>query len=640
MKKLICVVLSIVMLTGAFAFTASAQTVEGGCGDGVFWSLNVERGTLTISGKGEMNDYFVFPIPSLSKETPWNNYNDIITYVIVDEDITHIGDFAFSHLPVLNEVYIGSNVTSIGFSSFLDCPSLEWIDIPDSVESVGDYCFGSCSSLRNIHLGNKITSLSNNMFKGCEALEGIVIPYSVTEIHQDAFANCNELKQIEFQGEIKTNDAFKSFEKIERVDVPDIETLFSISTYPIFKPGNNGKVYINGELLDELTVPENYSELPVGLLTNNAGLVSLDTGDRITSIPDNAFSGCVNLKKITIGKNVSSIGENAFNGCISLKRICIPKNVTTLKSEAFRDCTSLSKVNIENGMTELNGSIFMGCSSLERFNIPGTVQKIVLFDLDTNIENLFVPDSITEDVFAIGLKTVIEPERPITKLRENFNIIGYTGSKAEKYANEKEINFIDVEKPSIWFDDISDDAWYSKAVGYCYAKNYITGIDEREFSPDSELTREQFVQILFSMECVDGDEYSGNTGFTDAPAGKWYSAAVKWAKEEGLSAGIGNGEFGIGKKITREQLAKFLQTYFEYKDYPTYNTTSLSRYTDSDEISAWAVSSMKWAIAEKLISGVTDTTLSPKSTATRAQTAQMIKVLTDNMVKYSTASEG
>ncbi|MBP9988239.1 MAG: leucine-rich repeat domain-containing protein, partial [Ruminococcus sp.] len=467
MRKLICVVMSIVMLIGVFAFTANAEKIEGECGDGIFWSLNVERGVLEIRGRGAMEDYFVFPIPSLSKETPWNSYNDVIKCVIIDDDITHIGDFAFCHLSALNEVIFGTKVVSIGFSAFLDCPSLERIVIPDSVLTVGEYCFASCKSLSDVYIGSNLTYLSKSVFEGCDSLEGIVIPFNVTEIHPDAFIYCNALKQIEFQGEIKTNDAFKSLENIERVDVPDIETLFGISTYPIFKEGNNGKVYIGEKLLDELTIPENYTEIPIGLLVNNAGLVSIDTGDRITSISDNAFSGCVNLKKVTIGKNVSSVGENAFKGCTSLKRICIPKNVTTLRNGAFGDCTSLSKVNIENGITELNETIFEGCSSLKKFNIPATVNKISLFDLDTNIENLFIPDSITDDITSIGLKTIIMPDRPISVIRDNFNIIGYAESKAEKYANEKGINFINVEKPSVWFDDVSDDAWYSKAVGYC-----------------------------------------------------------------------------------------------------------------------------------------------------------------------------
>jgi hypothetical protein len=162
---------------------------------------------------------------------------------------------------------------------------------------------------------------------------------------------------------------------------------------------------------------------------------------------------------------------------------------------------------------------------------------------------------------------------------------------------------------------------------YAYSHGYMKGTnaDMTAFSPSMEFTREQFVQLLFNMEGLDAADYAGDTGFSDVPSGQWYSAAVKWAAEAGVTSGIGGGKFGLGGKVTREQLAKFLMNYAEMRGASTAARCELSAFTDAASVSGWATDAVSFAVAEGLI-GSTSTSakvLSPGRVAVRSEIAKI-----------------
>ena len=80
----------------------------------------------------------------------------------------------------------------------------------------------------------------------------------------------------------------------------------------------------------------------------------------------------------------------------------------------------------------------------------------------------------------------------------------------------------------------------------------------------------------------------------------------------------------MAAKPTDEELAVFLYNYSQKKGYDVSELADISKYTDAGKISKWARTGIQWAIAAGMISGTTDTTLSPKDTATRAQVAVII----------------
>ena len=118
------------------------------------------------------------------------------TTFVIPNDVTNIGNYAFSFCSSLTSVTIPDSVTSIGARVFLDCSSLTSVTIPDSVTSIGERAFSGCSSLTSVMIGNSVTSIGSSAFSGCSSLTSITIPNSVTSIGYEAFSYCSSLTSV------------------------------------------------------------------------------------------------------------------------------------------------------------------------------------------------------------------------------------------------------------------------------------------------------------------------------------------------------------------------------------------------------------------------------------------------------------
>lgn len=177
------------------------------------------------------------------------------------------------------------------------------------------------------------------------------------------------------------------------------------------------------------------------------------------------------------------------------------------------------------------------------------------------------------------------------------------------------------------FRDVPDGAWYLPAVRYAYDEKIMTGTSGNTFEPESKLTRAQMTQILYNME---GQPSVNGDAFSDVQNGDWFFKAVNWAASQGVVNGVGGGRFDPNSSITREQMVVMLCNYANYKDYETDRLVDLSEYTDTASISDYAYAPLQWAVGEGIISGVTETTIQPKGTATRAQVAQVLMTFCQN----------
>ena len=177
------------------------------------------------------------------------------------------------------------------------------------------------------------------------------------------------------------------------------------------------------------------------------------------------------------------------------------------------------------------------------------------------------------------------------------------------------------------FTDVKHGQWYYDSVLNVANLGFMNGTNTARtlFSPSMEFTREQFVQLLFNIEGLKAEDYQGATGFSDARSGQWYSAAVKWAKENGITNGIGDGKFGLGGKVTREQIAVFLMNYAKLKGQNTSVNADISSFNDGASVSSWAVDGVKWAVGCGFL-GSTSTSakvLSPLKVAIRSEIAKI-----------------
>lgn len=173
------------------------------------------------------------------------------------------------------------------------------------------------------------------------------------------------------------------------------------------------------------------------------------------------------------------------------------------------------------------------------------------------------------------------------------------------------------------FTDVKEGAWYYEGIEFCYLFGVVSGMTETTFEPNGTLTRAQFVQILAMYDGVELEAYKNNdSGFDDVKTNHWFNAPVCWAVEQGFVAGLSETRFGPNEKITREQLARLLYLYAEARGYDVSRLADLSGYTDKP--SDWAYEQVQWAVAAGIISGMTETTIAPRASATRAQACRMI----------------
>lgn len=181
------------------------------------------------------------------------------------------------------------------------------------------------------------------------------------------------------------------------------------------------------------------------------------------------------------------------------------------------------------------------------------------------------------------------------------------------------------------FKDVKAGQWYVDAIQFVYDRKIMTGTGTDTFSPNSTLTRGQFVTVLYSMENKPATSFK-NT-FTDVKKTDYYALPAIWAYNNGITSGTGNGKFSPNANITREQLAAMLYKYATVKNLnKAFNSNALDNFSDKNQVSSYAVEAMKWAVSQGIISGKGGR-LDPKGNATRAECAAMVTRLLENNQK-------
>ena len=180
------------------------------------------------------------------------------------------------------------------------------------------------------------------------------------------------------------------------------------------------------------------------------------------------------------------------------------------------------------------------------------------------------------------------------------------------------------------FPDVTEGDWFYDAVVYAYENGLMDGVGDNLFAPNSQTTRAQLVTILYRLEGQPA--VSSDLPFTDVESGTWYTDAILWAAQNNIVNGVNDTEFAPGADITREQLVTILYRYAESKGYDVSASADLSGYPDADQVQDYAQPAMAWAVAEGIVEGV-DGTLNPAGNASRAQIATILMRFCEGVAK-------
>lgn len=133
---------------------------------------------------------------SLNSDHKLYLHGEEIKDLVIPNDLTFIGDYAFVGCCGFSSINIPSSVNSIGRGAFMGCYGLTSITIPDNVTNIGTSAFEECIGLKQTNIPNNLISIEESVWAGCKSLEKVEIPTSVTTIGKGSFRGCEKFVTI------------------------------------------------------------------------------------------------------------------------------------------------------------------------------------------------------------------------------------------------------------------------------------------------------------------------------------------------------------------------------------------------------------------------------------------------------------
>jgi len=185
--------------------------------------------------------------------------------------------------------------------------------------------------------------------------------------------------------------------------------------------------------------------------------------------------------------------------------------------------------------------------------------------------------------------------------------------------------------PSQDFEDLDRTAWYHESVDFVLNHGLMIGMSDTVFSPNSTLTRAQFICILYRMAGSPEPE-TADLPFLDVPADTWYSKEVAWAYQNSIVLGTSKTTFTPNAGISREQMVVFLFRYAQFCNLETTCEGTLEAFDDASKVSAYAKDAMVWAVQCGIILG-DQGRLNPTGTSKRVEAAAVAVRYLVNIMK-------
>ena len=235
----------------------------------ITWSV-YDSGKLVIEGTGATPDW-----------SPWFEYKERITDVIIGDGITTLGERNFINYPDLKTVTIKGALSKISNSAFEGCKQIKSITATGAVNAagkkvlqLGECAFKDCTGLESVEFTGSL-AVSKNAFEGCTSLRSIKVKESdMALLGNYAFLNCTKLTEADIPGKLLIQEgAFFECTSLKKFDFSNVSSIGKIAFY-------------HCSSLESIVLPEN-----------------------VTAIGNSAFQGCNGVTSLNIPGTVKSIGE-------------------------------------------------------------------------------------------------------------------------------------------------------------------------------------------------------------------------------------------------------------------------------------------------------------------------------------------
>ncbi len=171
------------------------------------------------------------------------------------------------------------------------------------------------------------------------------------------------------------------------------------------------------------------------------------------------------------------------------------------------------------------------------------------------------------------------------------------------------------------FRDVPASHWAYTAIEKAAGSGMVAGVGDGKYAPNGAITGGQLLAMLTRRLCPEDIETDPIVLSQAGHSGRWYSGNLYAALKHGYLDGIDPTEIDLDAPCTREQMVTIL---YNVAGRPATNTSALAQFNDRGQVAAYAVNGFSWAASNKVVSGTSNTTLSPRGTATRAQVAVIL----------------
>lgn len=340
MKKFVSVLFTL-------AFIALGMTAQSFPADGIYYYLNENSGSLTVTyppvGEPLYEGDVVIP--------------ETVEYDEIAYPVGAVGDYAFSGCPDLLSVSLPSSISAIGRNAFSSCPSLQEVNIPEGITEIPLYAFNGCESLQQIVIPSSVSSIAAFAFSRCQNLSSVSLDENIVAIGEGAFAQCSSLEAV---------------------------------TFPLGLQQLGEYAFRDCTSISEISFPESLTSVPDGVCYGCTSLSSVYFPETVTTIGESAFKSCIMLDEVSLPSMLTYIGKSAFELCIQLEKINFTSKDLEIGEYAFSGCSALFQVNLE-GVSEIGAGAFMNVKNLSLLQLPENLKKInpQAFKNDSRISEIY-----------------------------------------------------------------------------------------------------------------------------------------------------------------------------------------------------------------------------------------------------------
>ena len=507
------------------------------CGDSLTWDYDGD-GLLTVSGTGEMWDFFFFDGGDEAYDgiPPWSAYQNEIRTIRIGEGVTGIGQAAFSGCRQLTDAVLPSTLSCIGECAFYST-GLQTIELPQGLTEIKDNAFSE-TELTEICIPSSVRTLGFGAFRYNFQLKKVRLEEGLTEIGSACFACCPLLDDISFpdslqkagtemmQGDtawyrlhaddellmLNSSYLYRYYRNDGNVVIP--ETVRHIHSECFFDPFESSVRNENPRFeIKSVILPDSLTELPEQLFMYCQEMKLLHIGSGVKAIPARLCADCDCLETVELPDGLRTIGDEAFSGCVSLQNIRIPDSIEEIGEDAFRSCPFLAEsgdwvicgdslllryqgtdrvVTVPEGVRTVCSDAFRDSAAVS-VTLSSSVRKLcrnsfrseLLLELTLNDGLTALPYGVLECSHLFRQLTVPESVTDINPYccapDMVFTVTGEKGSAAELFAGQAHLPFRQTGSFPEGKDmtlDLETDCWsFRNAADVFGEQNYLTDAD-------------------------------------------------------------------------------------------------------------------------------------------------------------------